>query len=62
MRKLLYLLFALQTVFAFGQQKSNNLIGTFKNKSFWSFSFSTLEFDGKGKVKIDNEERKPEAV
>ncbi|MFD0701788.1 hypothetical protein [Myroides pelagicus] len=52
MRNLLVVLFALQAVFAFGQKASNNLIGTFKNKSFWILT-NTLEFDGKGKVNVN---------
>lgn len=49
-------MFALQAVFAFGQKASNNLTGTFKNKSLWS-SYSTLEFDGKGKVTLNGKSK-----
>jgi hypothetical protein len=56
MKNLLFLMFVLQTVFAFGQKPSNNLKGTFKNQSKWS-SYSSLEFNGKGKVVINDKDQ-----
>lgn len=56
MKKVLFLVFVLQAVFAFGQKTSNNLIGKFNNKSFWS-QYSSLEFNGQGKVVINNKEK-----
>ncbi|KUF43443.1 hypothetical protein [Myroides marinus] len=56
MRNLLVLVLALQAVFAFGQKASNNLKGVFKNQSSWS-SYTTLDFNGKGKVVINDKDQ-----
>ncbi|MEK6492586.1 hypothetical protein [Myroides odoratimimus] len=56
MRKLLLLVIVLQSFFAFGQKISNNLVGKYKNKSFWSFVYTSLEFDGKGTAIVDGKE------
>lgn len=47
---------ALQAVFAFGQKASNNLKEVFKNQSSWS-SYTTLDFNGKGKVVINDKDQ-----
>ncbi|MTG98442.1 hypothetical protein NWE55_16240 [Myroides albus] len=56
MKRLLLLVIILQSVFAFGQKASNNLVGKYKNKSFWSFYNTSLEFDGKGTAILDEKE------
>lgn len=56
MKKLVFLVLALQTVFAFGQKPSNNLVGTFENQGKKN-KYASFNFDGKGKVTVNNKDK-----